>query len=181
MGGAANRWARSGTGGGGFDGGFANEILNGGSFTRISLYSQPTSGLASYVGDYVGLIGYRADLTGAPPAVVRGDIVIDADFDKAVVNGGISNRQYVGPPLAGTLQPIALRIAPITNGEFAGNVDIIGSVGKVGDYAGIFGGTNASDVAGVMVFAPFNGDPYSLETGVFVLPCVQPGTGIACP
>ena len=164
------------------DGGQANEILNGGTFTRVSLYTAPTSGLASYVGSYVGVIGYESSLAGVPPVIVQGDAVLNADFDRAVVNGGINNRQYVGQALPGALLPLALRITPITNGEFAGKVEYIGKAnGAVGDYAGVFGGLNASDVAGVLVFNPFLGDSYTKETGVFVLPCVQPGTGVPCP
>lgn len=69
-----------------------------------------------------------------------------------------------------------------TNGRFLGDVEYYGSPNSpVGNYGGLFGGLDASDVAGVLWVNPVRGNNGLWEHGVFNLPrCDQAGAASLC-
>lgn len=178
-----------------------NRSFGGGFYERDGAYS-PASGQVSYAGNYVGLTngaGSGEDLTPQPPTTepelgipqageITGRVFINANFENGNLEGNITNRELVegGIPLPS----IVLVHTPISSdGTFVGQAEyeqgdfpgenVIGQ--KIGDYGGIFGGTNASGVAGVIHLEEFDGpnNPLGFETeeeyGVFVLDqCGQP-------
>ncbi len=175
----------------------------------------PTTGLVTYAGDYLGLTNLRGDggdllavPAGTPEelipdqsAEITGDVVFQADFADNSVEGNIFNRVLVD---TGTALPsiVLISTAIDANGTFTGtqieydqtNFDgtpfpaenVVGS--DIGDYAGVFGGTNASGVAGVLHLTQFDGpNDVALGTdaeeeyGVFVLDqCGQPVEDAIC-
>ena len=175
-----------------------NTLFGGSSYGRDGAYDPPavttTSGLVSYAGNYVGLLngpGSGEDLLpvtpGTPPDVlptqaaeVTGSIFINADFADNTVNGVVYNR--VVADTATPVENLDLAAAPIdANGNFTGPVTQFGTtVNTVGSYGGIFGGTDASAVAGTLFvsdhIAAFTGEE---EFGLFVL--AQCGTPNADP
>lgn len=164
------------------DAGQANRAFGGGTFSRIDVYSAPTSGLATYMGSYAGVITLTGPLDPAAPARTAGDVVLNADFTDGSVNGEITNRRIVHTGDA--LDPLALTVTGIApNGSFLGEVEFLGQpIRAIGSYAGLFGGREASDVAGVLVITPIDGEDAIFEHGVFVLPrCGTPGDSAACP
>ncbi|MBE0413275.1 thymidylate synthase, partial [Yoonia sp.] len=85
------------------DGGQFNRYFGGVNYAQIGTYTAPTSGLASYAGDYVGLlnVGTRTGTlsSGASNNIlpyrsgqVTGDIFLNVDFADNKVNGAIYNR-----------------------------------------------------------------------------------------
>ena len=188
-------------------GGPRNRFFGGGYYERDGAYTppavSPTSGLVSYAGTYVGLTNLNGDggdlITppgGTPPelipsqaAEVTGDVFINADFADNAVEGNIYNRQLAD---SGLVLPAIVLISTEIKGDgtFYGTEvewdqgafpadSVIGT--DIGDYGGIFGGQNASGIAGVIHLTQFDGpnDPLSLENeeeyGVFVLDqCGQP-------
>ncbi|MBY5989338.1 thymidylate synthase [Roseovarius atlanticus] len=188
--------------GAGISGGPRNRVFGGGYYERDGDFS-PATGQVSYAGNYVGvtnLNGSGEDLTPPPAgldpdlvptqaAEVTGRVELQANFgDDATVEGNIIERTLVD---SGTALPsIVLVNTPISSdGTFVGQAEyeqgdfpgenVIGQ--KIGDYGGIFGGTNASGVAGVIHLEEFDGpnNPLGFETeeeyGVFVLDqCGQP-------
>lgn len=178
------------------DGGQFNTFFSGGFYERNGTYTQPTQGLVSYAGTYAGVTNIDAPgaqllpITGTVPNINRprqsaqtvGDVFLNVDFSSNVVNGSITGRNF--PQILDTngvpqeLPTVILRSAGIdTDGRFSGNlVQYIGSDSPdIGEYGGIFGGENASSVAGVVALTEFDGEGNPLgyegerETGVFVL------------
>ena len=192
-------------------GGPRNRFFGGGFYERDGNYTPPavtaTTGLVTYSGDYVGLTNLTGDsgdllaLPGGIPtelipnqvAEVTGDIVLQADFADNTVEGNIINRVLTD---SGTNLPsVVLIVSSIdANGEFFGNVEyeqsafadpVIGT--DIGDYGGIFGGQDASGVAGIVKLNEFDGpnNPLGMEFeeeyGVFVLDqCGQPVDDALC-
>ncbi len=173
-----------------------NAVFAGSSYNRDGAYTPPTvtttSGLVSYAGSYAGLLnatsGDGSDLhpvaPGTPPdilptqaAEVTGNIFINADFADNVINGRIYNRVVADTAIRVEnldLTPTAIAV----DGTFTGGVGQGQS--SVGNYEGIFGGTDASAVAGTIfvtdhIASIANGE----ETGLFVL--AQCGTANADP
>ncbi|WP_135503701.1 thymidylate synthase [Roseovarius aestuariivivens] len=145
--------------------------------------------------------GTANELRPGQAGIVDASIFINADFADNVVEGNIYNRRLINPStglIAQTsggrpliLPSIVLIGTPINDdGTFIGEVEydqtdalittsVIGI--DIGDYGGIFGGTDASAVAGNVYLEQFDGpgDIYGLsgeeEVGVFVLDqCGQP-------
>lgn len=147
-------------------------------------------------------------LVPGEPMGVRGVIQVNAQFtntssgDPEVVEGEITNRTLhdrdgtritsiqLGDGSGGVtsidtrfLQGLVLRETAITeNGTFLGDVEYAGSPDKVaGQYDGAFGGTGASDVAGVIWVTPIDGQTGIHEYGVFNLPrCDLAGASPIC-
>lgn len=144
--------------------------------TQTNLNPQPTL-LATYAGGYVGLLNWGTPVPhpGAPFDPVRshrveGDVMINADFnaDNLSINGGVRNRTIVdtGDPL----QDIFFEVTQITaDGAFSGIVKFDPQK-AIGNYAGVFGGAGAAEVAGVTLLGPIDGDATAREHGAFVLP-----------
>ena len=193
------------------DGGQFNTHNAGGNFAQISSFTRPTNaggeptGLFSYAGNYAGIFvpGEWVD-NGLPPALgparpwsVAGQAQINASFSQNIVEGGIVNRrlfdsdgnQIVSIRLNTTvidttsLADLALIQTTIdSNGQFIGDVEYAGKPGSgAGDYGGVFGGLNASDVAGVLVINPISGQSGVWEYGAFNLPrCDMAGASPIC-
>jgi len=156
--------------------------------TQTNLNPQPTL-LATYIGGYVGLLNSGVDVPqpGVPfdpqrSFRVTGEAMINADFnpDNLSLNGGVRNRVINPDPTATAAEgnipgPIALQdiffeVTQITeNGAFSGVVKF-DPTKTIGNYAGVFGGTGAAEVAGVTLFKPIDGDANTREHGAFVLP-----------
>ncbi|KIC16754.1 hypothetical protein [Leisingera sp. ANG-DT] len=179
------------------EGGYAVVVATGGQFNyyfagtnygRTGSYSapdtdQPSGGLVSYAGSYVGLLntagsgedllpvaaGTPSELQPDQAAEITGDVFINADFADNTVNGLIYNRAVTDN---GSASPANLELAPTSiteDGTFTGDVSIDKT--NFGEYGGIFSGTDAAAVAG-SVHATGHIDGYSSdieEYGVFVL------------
>ncbi len=184
-------------------------IYAGGAYST-SDYSAPATGsgnqgLAYYTGRYVGLLngpGSDEDLmtpnTGEDPSVttaqaaeVTGDMQITADFATANVDGIIYNRVIrdydnqgrLDPGTATPLEVTDLALASTTineNGGFTGSIEQ--SNQGVGEYAGVFGGAGATEVAGVLrAEGHISGLQNEIEYGLFVLgQCAPPASGPDC-
>ncbi|MGK7653507.1 thymidylate synthase [Roseovarius sp. B08] len=178
-----------------------NRSFGGGFYERDGGYS-PAAGQVSYAGNYVGLTngaGSGEDLTPQPPTTetelgipqageITGQVFINANFENGNLEGNITSRELVegGTPLPS----VVLVQTPIdSDGTFVGSVeyDALGFPDEnvdgqqIGSYGGVFGGTNASGVAGIVRLEEFDGpnNPLDLdneeEYGVFVLDqCGQP-------
>ncbi|PJJ86512.1 hypothetical protein CLV77_1059 [Brevirhabdus pacifica] len=159
------------------DGGQFNRYFGGGYYSRIDAYTIPTSGLATYIGSYAGVITLN-DGSGGPQRT-QGTVTLNADFTNSLVNGAVTNRSTTGGQALDTLVLTATSIDE--TGTFLGKVEFEDLTG-VGDYGGLFGGTDASDVAGVLVVNPIGGDGTVWEHGAFVLPrCGTAGDAATCP
>ncbi|MEL7099626.1 MAG: thymidylate synthase [Pseudomonadota bacterium] len=169
----------------------------GGAYARDGAYDPPTvtgdTGLVSYAGDYVGLTnlsGDPTDLAAVTPGVdpgllpgqsakVTGKIFINVDFGDNDLSGLIYDRRLDAndTDLGGGATDLAvgdLALVPTTidgNGEFFGDVELAGDRTDRGDYGGIFGGTDANAVAGVIFIADHlvSNTQAEEEWGTFVL------------
>jgi hypothetical protein len=176
------------------DGGQFNTFFSGGFFERMAPFTRPDplpdGGLVSYAGNYAGVTNVNAPgaqlLTppaGTPSALLPaqsaqtiGRVFLNVDFADSAVNGAIVNRTM--PQLGLVLPDVILTSAPIDgDGAFFGTlVQYRGSNSPdIGDYGGIFGGTGATAVGGVVSLTQFDGEGNLLgfenerEIGVFVL------------
>ena len=142
------------------------------------------------------------------PLSVRGVIQVNAQFTATgsgkpeVVEGGITNRRLFdrnGNQITaisllnpdGTARTLDVSPLPTldlretaisSNGTFAGNVEYHGAPGTTaGTFDGAFGGTGASDVAGVIWVNPIPGESGIHEYGTFNLPrCDLAGASPIC-
>ncbi len=163
------------------------EMVWGSNYTVNTEFVAPTEGgLASYSGRYAGILntGVTVPGPGAPfdpmrPARVEGDVLINADFTDGSVEGGIRNRTVAETGAA--LDDLFLQITEITeDGTFAGTV-VFNDQADAGSYAGAFGGTGATAVAGAIEVTPVSGNNDLLERGVFVADVCVPGDPSPCP
>lgn len=191
------------------DGGQFNRYFGGGfyerngNFTPPEIGNGPGEGQVSYAGRYAavtnigtqtgdGLIPVPANpdptvsLPDLPrePFRVEGTIFLNANFVDNAVNGEISDRLLINADGGGTtvLDDVTLVVAPIdSNGEFYGDAETSAG-GGVGNYGGIFGGDDASSVAGlVRLEGHIDNIDNEIEHGVFVLTqCSQPGDSPIC-
>lgn len=187
-----------------------NRSFMGAHFERDGSYDPPDvtedSGIVTYAGRYVAVTNV-GDLNGSdllpagvtdpellvPQAlVVHGDAFINADFADNTVEGNIYNRELLDTNLnvISELPSVVLVVTDIeANGTFSGTVEydisdpLSGTTTntEIGSYSGVFGGTDASSVAGAVELDEFDGTDNNLdfetelESGVFVLD--QCGTG----
>ena len=179
-------------------GGQFGSYFGGATYTRSGAYDPPTTGpttgLASYAGNYVGLLnggGSSEDLLTPDPTVpasllpsqaaeITGVILINADFGDNQVNGRITSRAI---PDNGGITPEDIDLAPTAindDGTFSGNVEQANQTR--GNYGGIFGGTDAGAVAGgLFVSNHISQLTDEEEYGIFVLvQCGQPGADPLC-
>ncbi|MGI1663074.1 hypothetical protein ACRDNQ_12595 [Palleronia sp. KMU-117] len=156
------------------DNAFAGDAFGGSTYVRIDTWSVPRAGTATYIGSYAGVFG-----TGATdPVRTQGTARLEARFAAMEVGGEIGNRAIVG---GAALPAQTLATARIdANGEFLGATQFP-DLTTSGTYGGIFGGVDATDVAGVMVFTPIQGSTVR-EFGSFnVARCGTAGADPACP
>jgi len=166
------------------------------------------TGQFSYAGAYAGIMTTGAGTNPAlPPGLtprgtyrIEGDTLFNANFANGLVNGGIDNRYALdaagnrvdlnddGTVDENDMLPAVVMAETTINGSgaFAGKVELFNPdqpdqpQPQVGNYAGLFGGINATDVAGVLVFNPFGGSTPN-EYGVFNLPrCDTAGASPLC-
>jgi len=176
-------------------GGQNQEYYRGSTFSRSGAYDPPTveqKVLIEYAGNYVGLRnipGDGGDLLPVTPgtnqavlstqaAEVTGSAFLRADFNDNQVSGTVYNRVSVDSGEA--LDNLALDGTAIDgSGAFAGTVSQ-GNQTK-GDYGGIFGGPNASAVAGTLYAKDHIPGNDQEETGLFVLSqCGTPNADPLC-
>ncbi|WP_323766712.1 thymidylate synthase [Marinovum sp.] len=193
------------------DGGQFNTFQGGGyydrdgSFDPPALGNSPGEGQVSYAGNYAGLTnltssagsnllpvppGTDPTLLPGEPSRVAGTIFLNANFADNAVNGAIYDRVLISSA-DGSLLPLddlALLVSEIdANGEFFGEVEIDdgdpdNAGAGVGNYGGIFGGEDASSVAGlVSISGHIDGIDNEHEYGVFVLTqCGLDGDAAIC-
>ncbi|PYC48856.1 hypothetical protein DI396_01840 [Litorivita pollutaquae] len=176
------------------DGGQFGTFYAGGAYERTGDYVRPDSGLVSYTGRYVAvtnLSGNSVVFGGAVPDDLRADqsarlegtILINADFNQGIVNGGITDRIFTDYPTYVGIPRLDLDAAPIDeNGEFFGTTSV--DQQEKGNWGGIFGGDGATAVAGVVQASNWGGDTTlenEEEHGIFVLSrCGVTGEGALC-
>jgi hypothetical protein len=177
---------------------FAN-YHGGGDFVRADVFSIPASGVGpkyTYSGSYVGMMNIGEPVSGPggdldPTRAYRttGRALITADFTEMSVSGGVDNRAIVDTlydgngdpdPTLNPLDTISMFETGVTSeGAFQGKVRI--GTTEVGDYAGIFAGLDASQVATLLVFKPYKGSQFIKEHGLIVLDNCASAGGPACP
>lgn len=171
------------------------DYYGGGTFSRAGVFNLPTSGVgntANYSGSYTGLLNAGPSVSGPgggldpiQPLQTTGRALITADFAKMELSGGIDQRRITGiDGDQGALGTALLRTSDITtDGRFEGIVAVRGEDGTLqdrGDFAGLFGGVNAREIAALLVFNPRT-DTALFEHGVLVLPSCATAGGPACP
>lgn len=162
--------------------------------------------LATYTGGYVGLVNAGPDVNHPQdpfdprrPFRVTGETMINADFnaDNLSINGGVRNRTMLPDPdptadpatnlpAPVPLEDIFFNVTQITaDGAFSGIVKFrasaLGPEQSIGNYAGVFSGAGATDVAGVTLLRPIRGDSVTKEHGAFALPLCRAGDPSPCP
>jgi hypothetical protein len=152
--------------------------------SETNLNPQPTL-LATYIGGYVGLLNTGVEVSNSVLSPrrsfrVQGDVAINADFnaENMSLNGVIANRAVLPDPdttasgnLPGpvALQPVFFGVTQITsNGAFSGTIKYDPSSASIGNFAGVFGGSGASEIAGVTLIKATDFDPDAREHGAFV-------------
>lgn len=144
------------------------------------------------------------ELRPVEPWQVRGTVQVNGDFAHDMVEGGVTDRRLFtqdgtritsividdgdpeteDEPIDTTfLTGLVLRETTIAeNGTFLGDVEYFGAPdGDKGDYGGAFGGTGATDVAGVLWVNPIDGENGVWESGAFNLPrCDVAGSSPLC-
>lgn len=173
------------------DGGQFNKVFHGAQYERIGDFDPPEvgtgpgAGQVSYAGNYAAVTNVSVVPGASPsvdvsllpgaPGIIRGDIFLNADFADNAVNGAIYRRVLVNsddPSTSMDVGSVALIVSDIgAEGTFFGDVEVSGDVGNViGSYGGIFGGKDASSVAGIARFDGLGMDiEDTFETGIFVL------------
>lgn len=186
------------------DGGQFNRFFGGAVATQNN-YSAPTTGLTSYAGGYVGLLNFGpsavasggdASLDAGTPTEVTGTVFLNADFNDNSINGSIYERaaDLDQDGISDELATIILTSDDFTSdGGFTGTVEL-GDLTGVGTYGGVFGGTDASAVAGVVNLTgadfldgttlsgggEFEGDQAHNEFGIFVADQCTAASGAIC-
>ena len=179
-------------------GGQFRHYFGGSHYSRSGAYSPPTvgpnSGIVTYAGNYVGLLnmaGDGGDLLAVNPgtpndvrpvqaAEVTGKVLINADFADNIVNGVVYGR-VIPSNTSIDLSQQSIDLAPTSieaDGTFTGDAER--SLVPVGTYGGLFGGKDATEVAGTLfVTDHITGLNQIEEYGLFVLS--QCGTANADP
>lgn len=180
------------------DGGQFNRVLQGGYYKRTggfdapAIGTGPAAGQVSYAGDYAGITniwnpsgpaGSDQSIQPGTPVMVSGQVFLNANFADLTVNGGIYDRQILlNTPVA--VEDLALIVTDIaTDGSFFGDVEVHGDIDNdIGDYGGVFGGTDAAAVGGVITIADYTEVfDNETETGFFVLTqCGMTGDDAFC-
>lgn len=173
------------------DGGQFTDYFGGGLFARADVFRMPAPGIVNYSGSYAGLLnggqvvlGPGGSLDPARPFRTEGRVLITADFTNMAVSGGVDSRRVVD---TGTvLEDLGLVTTGITgSGTFEGEVQRLdanaGTYVGAGDYAGVFAGQNATEIAMLLLFNPIGSEPLAREHGLIVLGSCNTAGGPACP
>jgi len=171
------------------DGGQFNRFFGGAAVTQAN-YTAPSGGIIDYAGSYVGLLNFGpvagAGVPGSGSSVpnaateVTGDVFLKADFTDGAVNGAVYNRLANSGATAMPELVLVVGTDIGADGSFSGAVEDDITQAAWGTYSGVFGGTDASSVAGIVELgagflpAAIPGDGNEREVGIFVLDQVQP-------
>lgn len=174
----------------------------GGIFSRADVFTVPVGDVGAqnkfnYSGTYAGLLNFGPAPGGGPGGDLdpersyrtSGRILVTADFNEMTVSGGIDQRQIVDTGEALATQFLYESNLIDSKGNFNGktqrlDVDPSSGVGTLvdsGDYAGTFSGTDASEIAMLLVFKPLKEQDLAREHGIFVSSNCDLVGGPACP
>jgi len=155
------------------DGGQFNRFFGGAAVTQAN-YTAPSGGIIDYQGSYVGLLNFGPVAgAGVPDSVssvpnaateVTGDVFLKADFTDGAVNGAVYNRSTGAIDMPELVLVVGSAIG--ADGSFSGAVEDSITQTAQGTYSGVFGGTDAAAVAGIVEL--------EREIGIFVLDQVPP-------
>lgn len=138
----------------------------GATFSRTGTSSLPSSGTASYNGEYTGFMMSGSTASSGMDYLVRGTLALNADFANDRVSGTITNRTTDTPNYASTgpnLSNVTLSQTSIgSDGQFVGSANASGLSSTT--FAGAFAGPNAAEVVGGLSGQHSNG---KLEVGAF--------------
>ncbi|MEC8293549.1 MAG: hypothetical protein VX083_08645, partial [Pseudomonadota bacterium] len=177
------------------DGGNNNRYFGGSFYGRQGLdvyspYSGTDRGEVQYYGDYAGVTNLDSngdqllDQSGLPSGSSRpsqsdritGKVELNVDFASGALDGEIFDRTLVDDVQGiGALPVIALADGTLTDdGTFVGVAEYYSVPdAQIGSFGGIFGGAQASSVAGTVYLEEFDGPAGTItgeaEYGVFVL------------
>jgi hypothetical protein len=145
---------------------------------RLETPNLPTSGMASFSGDYSGLYLGTEDEDSVWYDNITGDVTLDANFSDSTVSGSITNRidEY-----SAARDDVALSVSSISNGAFSGTASGGGGgggdnyVASDGTYEGMFTGADATEVIG-SINIPMTSDSHvgGFEMGIFIAEKVTP-------
>ena len=143
---------------------------SGAAFARSTAAEVPTTGSATYSGNYAGLISDGAGVA----SVMSGNVALSANFAGSTVSGAISNREEtsrdgtrgsISSPksldLAGIIGAAGNFSGTATGGEFADGTTTSG-----GQFVGMFGGDGGNEAVGAVTIEHQDGGTYT-EVGVF--------------
>ena len=138
---------------------------------RLETPNLPTSGTASFSGDYSGVFFGNEDEDSVWYQNITGDVTLDANFSDSTVSGSITNRinGYGGVEQ----DDVALSVSSISNGAFSGTASGGGggnqnNVASDGTYEGMFTGADATEVIG-SINIPMTSDSHvGFEMGIFI-------------
>lgn len=183
------------------DGGQFESYHGGGLYARAETFTVPddpsgAQGKFNYSGSYVGLVNFGDPVPGGPGGDLdpvqayrtTGRVLITADFQEMAITGGIDNRRIVDTGASLATQMLSVGEIDATTGNFNGktqrlDVDAATGVGRLvesGNYAGIFAGDNASEIAALFVFKPLKDNPDAMEHGLFTSASCTVESGPAC-
>ena len=144
---------------------------------RLETPNLPTSGTASFSGDYSGVYFGNEDEDSVWYEIITGDVTLDANFSDSTVSGSITNR--INDFAVAVHDDVALSVSSISNGAFSGTASGGGGgddnyVASDGTYEGMFTGADATEVIG-SINIPMTGDSYvGFEMGIFIAEEVTP-------
>ena len=144
---------------------------------RLETPNLPTSGTASFSGDYSGVYFANMEEDSVWMDIITGDATLDANFSDSTVSGSIINRDSVE---SGDLDNVTLSASSISNGAFSGTASGGGDgdgnyVASDGTYEGMFTGAVGSEVIGSINIPIINASPNGgFEMGIFIAEEVTP-------
>ena len=146
---------------------------------RLETPNLPTSGTASFSGDYSGVYFANMEEDSVWMEIITGDVTLDANFSDSTVSGSIINRDSVE---SGDLDNVTLSASSISNGAFSGTASGGGDgdgnyVASDGTYEGMFTGAVGSEVIGSINIPIINADHSpndGFEMGIFIAEEVTP-------
>lgn len=145
--------------------------LSGTLVSRIEDTEMPTSGTASFSGDYTGFLVNPVDHTLA--AFFSGQANLEANFGDMTIDGIINDRIMFGPIPETTSDDVELSKTVITGtGSFVGvatggAVRFPGASSSPGLYSGLIVGSDGQEVVGDLLIPHFiDGGPFE-EIGIF--------------
>jgi len=137
---------------------------------RTGTTDVPTSGTASYTGDYSAMNYY---VTVGDPVynyVIHGEATLDANFNTMTISGTISNREDQDSRI---YKDITFLESGISGGAFGGTatggeLDAPPSTTSNGTYSGLLTGDTAGEAVGSVYLERFDGTQDRFERGIFI-------------